>query len=293
MRQFKWAAGGFRSLMTRISPRLNILIVYKIKNISKLDLKHPRTYNEKIQWQKLYDHNPLYTKLADKFAVRNFVRERIGEQYLIPLLGKWKSFDDIDFDQLPNQFVLKCNHDCGSVIICRDKAAFDRNSAKQKLTSALKKNFYYQYAEWQYKDISPYIIAEKYMHDEGREELSDYKFQCFSGKPYCCRIDIGRFSDHRRNVYDMEWNLLPWQKGDYKNTDEEIEKPEVWDEMKVIVTRLCRGLRQVRVDLYEVSGKIYFGEMTFTSGGGFERFVPEEYDEIIGKLWNTDLGKEL
>lgn len=282
----------FREILTKLSPKLNILVVYKIKKISKLDLDHPKTYNEKIQWQKIYDRNPLYPKLADKLAVREFVRERIGEQYLIPLLGKWKCFDDIDFDQLPNQFVLKCNHDCGSVIICRDKAAFDRIVAKKKLTAALKKNFYYQYAEWQYKDIEPCIIAEKYMHDEGKEELSDYKFQCFSGKPYCCRIDIGRFSDHRRNVYDMEWNLLPWQKGFYKNTDEAVEKPKVWDEMTDVVTKLCRGLRQVRVDLYEVSGKIYFGEMTFTSGGGFEKFVPEKYDQIVGDLWDIDLEKE-
>ena len=251
-------------------------------------MKNPKTYSEKMQWQKAYDHNPIYTKLADKYAVRDYVKEKVGEQYLIPLLGRWDRFEDIDFDTLPNQFVLKCNHDCASVIICRDKSTFDKEAARAKLTKSLKRNYYYGYAEWQYKDIIPCIIAEKYLHDVNSEELCDYKFQCFSGKPYSCRIDIGRFTDHRRNVYDMEWNLLPWQKGHYHNSDEAIDKPENYEEMVWVAERLSDGLRQVRVDLYNVGGRVYFGELTFTNGGGFEVFVPEEYDRVLGDMWDIN-----
>lgn len=272
--------------MTHISPVLNVIVVYKVKGISKLNLKHPQTYNEKIQWQKVYDHNPLYTQLADKYAVREYVADKAGEQYLIPLLGKWDRFEDIDFNSLPNQFVLKCNHDCASVIICKDKKTFDVEAAKKKLKRALNRNFYYGYAEWQYKDIVPCILAEKYMQDGESDDLRDYKFQCFSGKPYSCRIDIGRFTDHRRNVYDMEWNLLPWQKGHYKNSDVPVEKPKGFDEMVEVVKKLSDGLRQVRVDLYNINGHIYFGELTFTNGGGYEVFVPEEYDRFLGDLWD-------
>lgn len=276
----------FRCTMTHISPVLNVIVVYKVKGISKLNLKHPQTYNEKIQWQKVYDHNPLYTQLADKYAVREYVADKAGEQYLIPLLGKWDRFEDIDFNSLPNQFVLKCNHDCASVIICKDKKTFDVEAAKKKLKRALNRNFYYGYAEWQYKDIVPCILAEKYMQDGESDDLRDYKFQCFSGKPYSCRIDIGRFTDHRRNVYDMEWNLLPWQKGHYKNSDVPVEKPKGFDEMVEVVKKLSDGLRQVRVDLYNINGHIYFGELTFTNGGGYEVFVPEEYDRFLGDLWD-------
>ena len=223
--------------------------------------------------------------LADKYAVRKYVEERIGSDYLIPLLGKWDKFEDIEFDSLPDQFVLKCNHDCASVIICRDKTSFDYSAAKRKLDRALKSNQYYQYAEWQYKNIRPCIIAEKYMHDEGRNDLTDYKFQCFSGVPYFCRIDIGRYSDHRRNIYDMNWQLQDWQKGPYRHTDNPIEKPESFDEMVRIVTLLSKGLKQVRVDLYNVGGRVYFGEMTITNGGGFEKFDPESVDKMLGDLW--------
>lgn len=285
---FALIADKFRCALTHISPVLNILVTYRVKGISKLNIKKPITYNEKIQWQKAYDHNPLYPILADKLAVREYVKERAGEQYLIPLLGSWSRFEDIDFQQLPSEFVLKCNHDCASVIICHDKSKFDMDAARNKLNLALKRNYFYPYAEWQYKDIKPCIIAEQFMHDEGRNDLSDYKIQCFDGIPYCCRIDVGRFGDHRRNIYDIHWNLLPWQKGHYKNTDLPIEKPEAFEEMIEVASKLSHGLRQVRVDLYLVNNQVYFGEMTFTSGGGFEVFVPNEYDKIIGDMWKIN-----
>lgn len=175
-----------------------------------------------------------------------------------------------------------------NTIICKDKKQFHYGEARKKLTAALRRNYYYLYAEWQYKNIKPCIIAEKYMHEQEEGEIRDYKIQCFSGKPYCCRVDFGRFSDHRRNIYDTKWKQLNWQKGNYKTTDFKVEKPEVYDEMLNIASILSEGLRQVRVDLYEVNGKVYFSEMTFSSGGGFERFVPQEYDEIIGDMWNID-----
>lgn len=278
----------FRCSLTKLSPTLNIKICNIVKGFQPFSLDKPVTYNQKMQWQKAYDHDDRYTMLADKYAVRKYVEERIGSEYLIPLLGKWDKSEDIDFDSLPNQFVLKCNHDCASVIICRDKASFDYSKAKSKLEKALKRNQYYQYAEWQYKNIKPCIIAEKYMHDEGRDDLTDYKFQCFSGKPYFCRIDIGRYSDHRRNIYDMNWQLQDWQKGPYRHTDASINKPGCFEEMIKVATLLSEGLRQVRVDLYDVGGHVYFGEMTITNGGGFEKFEPEAVDEMLGNLWPID-----
>ena len=177
----------------------------------EIDWDNPQTYNEKIHVSKVYMPTPEKTRLADKYLVREWIRGKVGEQYLIPLLGVYDSFDEIDFDSLPEQFVIKCNHDSGSITLVKDKSNLDFEALKQKYDRALLHNFAYMGFEMHYRDIKPKIIIEQYMGNS----ISDYKFQCFCGEPYCCRIDYDRFGDHRRNVYDMNWKLLPFMKGQY------------------------------------------------------------------------------
>lgn len=275
-------------IMFKLAPKYTTKHYYERKTGKKIDIDNPKTYNEKIQWTKIYDHNPLYTALADKLKVRDYIKDKIGEQYLVPLLGYWKNFDDIDFNKLPNQFVLKCNHDSGSVIICKDKHSFDYKLARKKLTKALKKNLYYATGEWQYKNMEPFIIAEKYMIDSELDDLRDYKFLCFDGKPVSCRVDFDRFGNHTRNVYDANWKVLPWQKGIFNHPDGDIPKPNKYDEMWQLAGILSEGFKQVRIDLYCVDDQIYFSEYTFTNATGIESFLPDEYDLIIGNMWTLE-----
>lgn len=249
-----------------------------------LNWDNPQTYNEKIHVSKVYMPTPLKTKLADKFAVREWITERIGGEYLVPLLGVYDSFGEIDFDALPDSFVIKCNHDCGSVTLVKDKSSLDMAAMKQKYDAFMRRNYAWPAFEMHYRDIPPRIIVEKYMGDA----VSDYKFQCFDGEPYSCRVDYDRFGDHRRNVYNMDWEIMPFMKGLYQHPAQEYPRPPEYSEMKRIVRELSRGIDQVRVDLYLVDGHVYFGEMTFTNAGGFEYFVPDEWDYKLGELWPFD-----
>lgn len=256
---------------------------YKINTGKTLDLKHPKTFNEKIQWLKLYDSTPLKTKLADKYLVRNWVKEKIGEEYLIPLLGVWKKFDDIDFDKLPNQFVLKTNHGSGMNIIVKDKSKFDKKDAKQKFDKWLKINYAFKFGfELHYKNIKPLIIAEKYLENINGE-TKDYKFLCFDGEPKCIWVDSDRYSEHKRNVFDLNWNE---QKITFHNYEQAkfIEKPVNLEKMTELSKILSEGFKHVRVDFYEVNNKVYFGEVTFTSSSGIEKISPHEFDLELGNL---------
>lgn len=250
----------------------------------ELHVAHPVTYTEKIQYRKLYGYNNTMRDLSDKFLVREWIKEVVGDQYLIPCLGVYDSFEQIDFALLPEQFVLKTNHSSGWNIIVTDKKKFDYKSAKKKFDLWLSLDYAYVTGfEMQYSGIKPKIICEEFITNKVGE-LPDYKFLCFGGEVKYCWIDIGRYSDHRRNVYDTEWNLQPWSQC-HQNTEQEIEKPENYDEMVRLANILCKGFSHVRVDLYNVDGKIYFGEMTFTNASGYERIIPEEYDKILGDMW--------
>lgn len=252
----------------------------------KLDLKNPQTFNEKLQWLKLHDRNPLYTTLVDKYAVRSYIKEKIGEEYLIPLLGgPWKSVEEIPFDTLPDQFVLKTTHDSGGVVICRDKSAFDVEAAKKKLRKSLKTNFYYGGREWPYKNVKPQIIAEKYMEDESGEELKDYKLMCFHSKVKATLVCSDRFSDNGLKItfYDTDWKRLPFERH-YPSSTVELEKPKSYEEMVQIAEKLSENMQFVRVDFYNVKGKVYFGELTFYPGSGFSAFSPSKWDEKLGQL---------
>lgn len=276
----------------RILPdKFFINYIYQKKIGKKLDLKNPVTFNEKVQWLKLYDRNPDYTKLVDKFEVRKFVIKKIGEEYLIPLIGKYKKFEDINFDELPNQFVLKCTHDSGGVVICKDKSTFDFESAKEKINRALRTNYYYTWREWPYKNVEPKIICEEYMEEETGTELKDYKFMCFNGVVKCSFVALNRNSKTGLNVdfYDLNWKPMPFERH-YPKSGSIIKKPINYNKMIELAEFLSEEIPFVRVDFYETNNQIYFGELTFHPGSGLEKFSPVSYDYMLGN-WLKLPGK--
>lgn len=272
---------GHRGLFNWMSDELYIKIAHKIKLGEKLDLEHPQTYNQKLQWLKLYDRNPIYSSLADKYDVRGFISEVIGEDYLIPLISSWNNVNEIDFESLPNQFVLKCTHDSGGIVICKDKSHFNISKAKKKLKKSMKHNFYWGQREWIYKDIHPRIVAEKYMEDKETNELRDYKFFCFNGVVKALFIASDRGQDTRFDFFDTKFNHMPLKQY-YPNANKEIKKPINFNKMISIAEVLSKGIPHVRVDLYEINGKVYFGEMTFFHFSGWKKFDPHYYDELFG-----------
>jgi hypothetical protein len=259
-------------------------MMYRIHMKKELNLDNPQTFNEKLQWLKLYDRKPEYTAMADKYEVRKFVAEKIGEEYLIPLLGVWDRFEDIDFNKLPNQFVLKCNHDSGSVVICKDKNTFDLEAAKTKLNNSLTQNYYYFAREWPYKNIKPRIIAEKYMVDESGVELKDYKMFCFNGEPKYIQVDFDRFIKHKRNIYDTEWNYIPVSVQYPTDPEKVINKPSKLGEMLSLARILSKNIPHVRVDFYHIENAplILFAEFAFYNDAGFGKF---------GSLWDRKFGE--
>ena len=267
-----------------MSDKSYLKLLYWDRFKKKLDLNNPKSFNEKLQWLKLYDRNPEYTNLVDKYEAKKIVSKIIGDKYLIPTLGVWENFDNIDFDKLPNEFVLKCTHDSGGLVIIKDKSNMDRKLAKKLLVKALKRNFFYPGREWPYKNIRPRIIAEKYMSTDNSEELNDYKFMCFNGKCEMCFTCTERFSSDEVKVtfFDLEWNELPFERY-HKKSDIHIPKPSKLDEMIHLAELLAKGIDFVRVDFYEIEGAVYFGEMTFYPGSGLEPFQPEQWDYLIGK----------
>lgn len=251
----------------------------------KLDLENPRSFNEKLQWLKVYNRNPKYTMMVDKYLVREYIASKIGEEYLIPLVGgPWKKAEDIDFDKLPDKFVLKCNHDSASVVICKDKKTINRSDTITFLNSCLKKNHYYFGREWPYKNVEPLIIAEQYMSNDGCSELNDYKLMCFDGEVKYSFVCSERFSSNLKvTFFDNDWNVMPFLRSHPKSSVE-IPKPKLYDKMVELAEILSKDIPFIRVDFYEINGKIYFGELTFFPGSGFEAFQPEEWDYKLGEL---------
>ena len=247
------------------------------------DLDNPTTYNEKLQWLKLHDIHREYSKLVDKYESKEVVRRLIGDEYIIPTLAVYDSLDEIDFDKLPNQFVLKTTHDSGGVVVCPDKTKLDRKAARRKLEKSLRHNFFYEHREYPYKDVKPRIIAEKYMVDESGTELKDYKFFCFDGKCKMLFIATDRNTgDVKFDFYDPDFNHLPFVQG-HPWATKEIKKPEGFSKMIALAEELSKGFRHVRVDLYDINGKIYFGELTFFHFSGNVPFEPEIWDYKIGE----------
>jgi len=261
--------------------------VYKNRTNEDLDLENPQKYTEKMQYAKLYRNSSLKTRLTDKYLVREWVEEKIGTEYLIPLLGVWESFSDIDFNSLPDRFVLKTNHSSGWNLIINDKEKIDYNRAKRNFGIWLNKNYAYNSdLQLHYENIEPKILAEEFIQDSSGE-LKEYKFFCFDGKVYYCWFILENSSKRYGNVYDTNWNLQPWIFVGRENTSFKIPKPENYEQMINIATILSENFSHVRVDLYNVDGKIYFGEMTFTSGSGYRTIIPEKYNYQLGDLWNV------
>lgn len=250
------------------------------------NLKNPKTFNEKLQWMKLYDRKPEYTEMVDKYEVKKYISECIGKEYLIPTLGVWENFEDIDFEKLPERFVLKCTHNSGGLVICKEKAKLNIEEARKKINASLAENYYWHSREWPYKNVKPRIIAEKYMENADGSDINDYKIQCFHGKADNILVCVERYSETgvKYHYFDREWNYLPYsnQKG-IDLSDVNIERPELLPEMLRVAERLSKGIPALRVDLYETQGKVYFGEMTFFPGSGFDKTITTEADRIMGE----------
>ena len=265
---------------------------YRLIYKRELHLNPPVLFNEKMQWLKLYDRNPLYTKIADKYQVKNYITEKLGEGYIIPTLGLYEKFGDINFSSLPNQFVIKTNHDSGGVIICKDKKSFNKKKAEEIISRKMKKNYFYGCREWCYKNIKPMSLIEPFLCCENnfnQKGLIDYKFYCFSGVPLYVMASFGEAQkQHINHKYDMDFRSIDRQFRSIQITDSSMfRKPENFEEMISVVRKLCAEFPHIRIDLYNVRGKIYVGEMTLYSNGGFVN-LPLEMDRKLGDL--TDLN---
>ena len=272
-----------KSFGSLLSDRAYLKLKYRLSMGKKLNLKNPQSFNEKIQWLKLNDRNPEYTVMVDKYLVRQYIADKLGEEYLIPLLGVWDDPDEIDFDALPDKFVLKCNHNSGTgMYICKDKSSMDIDKVKKELRRGLKQNYYLHGREWPYKNVPRKIIAEQYMEDNSGD-IADYKFMCFNGNVKCSFVCSDRFSDKGLHVtfLDRDWNVMPFERH-YPSVKEGLPKPQNYEKMIEFAEILAKDIPFVRVDFYEVNGQIYFGELTFYPGSGMEEFTPEKWDCTIG-----------
>ena len=276
-----------RGWKANLDPEQFLRCMYRINMGKELNLKNPVTYTEKLQWLKLYDHRPEYARMVDKYTVKEYIAEKIGPEYVIPLIGVWDKVEDIDFDKLPRQFVLKTTHDSGGIVVSKDKDKLDIPAAKRKLRYFLKRNYYNHNREWPYKNVPHRIIAESYMEDSSQGELRDYKFFTFGGVPKVLYIAQGRGlgGETVADFFDMDFNHLPFTI-DHDMAPIPPEKPRNFELMKELAAKLSAGTPQLRVDFYEVDGKVYFGEMTFFHCSGMEAFHPEVWDRTFGD-WVT------
>ncbi len=272
-RFFKW-----------LPDKMYLELLYFFKLGKKLNLKDPKTFTAKLQWLKLYNRHPEYTKMVDKYEVKNYVSEILGKDYIIPTLG------DINFDELPSKFVLKTTHGGGSVgvVICKDKALLNMDNAKKNIEESFKLDIYKMFREWPYKNVPKRIIAEQYMQDDSGE-LRDYKFYCFNGEPKVMLLASNRFTEHNFTYFDMDFHKLPISSRDGKISSEVLEKPENFDEMKLVAKKLSQGLPHVRVDLYSCNHRIYFGELTFFDGSGYDDMESDEWNLRFGSWLNLPI----
>lgn len=278
--------GNIMFFLKFLPDKLYLQIFYFATTGRTIPFNNPRTFTEKMQWLKVNDRHKEYSELVDKLAVRKHIDEVLGEGHTFPLIGHWDSFDDIDFDSLPEQFVIKCNHDSGSTRVIKNKSALSKaeiDEMRKFYTKRLKRNYFYAGREYPYKGLKSCIIVEQLMVDEKNPEKSieDYKFFCFNGEPKIMFIATDRSTDCRFDFFDMDFNHLDMV-NIHPHADTVPQKPEMFDEMKEIAAKLSKGIRFVRIDLYELNGKIYFGEYTFFHGGGFRRCEPEEWEERLG-----------
>ena len=268
---------------TRILPDKAYVWLDFIRNLHRIpDLRNPSTFNEKLQWLKLYNHDPSYPKMADKLAMRGFVEKKAGAGHSVPVLGVWDCFDEIDFSSLPDTFVLKCNNDSGHYVICRDKRTMDMKAARKTITEGLKTNYYYQNREWVYKDIVPKVFAEQYLQQDSDDCLWDYKFFCFNGEPKIMYMEKEASESKTEAFFDMEQNYLDLEMDDPR-PDVPPQLPECFDLMRSLAEKLSEGIPFLRVDFFFINGQIYVGELTFYHQSGLTKMKPEIWDLKLGQ----------
>ena len=282
-----------RGFLDSFSDEQYLKTLFRAKFGYRLNLDNPRTFSEKLQWLKLHDHNPDYQKMVDKYDVKEYVSMIIGSEYVIPAYGVWDRFEDIDFDKLPNEFVLKCTHDSGGIVICRDKNKMNMDTAKSKITKSLNTDYFLQGREWPYKGMKHRIIAEQLLVDESGEELRDYKVMCFGGVPKLIEFHTGRYTDHQsQDFYDIDWHKTTISQGglqQYQTTKYVAPKPSTLEEMLKLSAILSKGIAHVRIDWYSVYGKLYFGEITFFDGSGLDPFDNPNDDLMLGSWIDLSL----
>lgn len=278
-----------RSVILKLShiipDRLFLKMKYWTRMHKVLNLSNPTTFNEKTQWLKLYDRKPIYTTMVDKYEAKQYIANKVGSEYVVPAIGVWDSFAEINFDDLPNKFVLKCTHDSGGLVIVKNKSDLDVESARAKIEKCLKQNYFWHGREWPYKNVKPRIIAEPYLEDSDTQELRDYKFFAFDGIPQALFIASDRQTkgqETKFDFFDMDYNLLPFTNG-HPHANITPEKPKTFEKMKELASILSKGFPSLRVDFYEVNGKTYVGELTFSHWSGLTPFEPEEWDRIFGE----------
>ena len=274
---------------------LYLKVLYRVIMGRKLNLKNPKEYNEKLQWLKLNDRKPEYSTMVDKYEVRGYIGDLLGDKYLIPCLGIYDSVDDIDIDALPDKFVLKCTHDSGSVEICKDKSSFDIEGARHRLSQAMKRNYYATYREWPYKYVKPRIIAEGYLEGDGGD-LKDYKVMCFNGEAKIIEVHENRFVEgkvHTQTFYDREWNIVPLTQIETVTVDRPGERPRQLDEILRLSELIAKNMYHARIDWYIEGDKIYFGEITFFDGSGFESFSTPEMERMLGDMINLPENRKV
>ena len=265
-------------------------LIYWQKFGKRLDLNNPKTFNEKLQWIKLNDRRPEYSMLVDKYEVKKIVASKIGEEYIIPTLGIWDSFEQIDFDSLPNQFVLKCTHDSGGNVICKDKSSLDISAAKEKINRSLRTNYYYQGREWPYKNVKPRIIAEQYMEDKSTGNLTDFKVHCFNGVPKVILVCRDRFGEMTEDFFSETWEHLSMARDEHPNALAKLERPSQLTEMLALAEKLSEEFLFIRTDFYTINNSIYFGELTFFPASGLKPFSTKEPDETLEDWLTIPLG---
>lgn len=291
----EFCASLLQNLSFLFPDKLYLTLLFRCKMGYWIDWKNPKTFSEKLQWLKLYNRKPEYTTMVDKYAVKEYVAKIIGEEYIIPTLGVWDTPEEINWDELPNQFVLKTTHGGGGtgVVICKDKVTFDKKSAIEKLNRSLKSCIYKSYREWPYKNVRRRIIAEQYMEDRESEDLIDYKFYCFNGEPIYCQVIRDRRSTETIDFYDKDWNHMPFVGLNpiVKNSITQVVKPYNLGDMLSICRKVASQIPFVRVDLYSIQRKVYMGEITFYPASGMGVFTPQEWNCKLGKF--ISLPKEI
>ena len=283
-----------RKNIIKISDKKYLTLMGKLRLGVKMDLDNPKTFSEKMQWLKLYDRNPEYTKMVDKAEAKKYVASIIGEEHIIPTIGVYNSFDEINFDKLPNEFVMKATHSSGDIYICKDKNKINYEELKNMVNKWLNKKYYTITKEWPYKNVKPKVIIEKNMTTENQKELIDYKFFCFNGKPKLMQISEGT-SNHKTTKVgftNMEYKKTKLHREDYKQLENLPQKPNNFEKMQELAKKLSSNIPFVRVDFYDIENQIYFGELTFYPGGGYIPFEPKEYDKILGDMLQLPKKKE-